>query len=69
MSIWEMLSWANVVILGVGAPIVLVFFLRDLGALLAYLNSGAAASPPLEVAPVEAEALALDACQSGRSPL
>jgi len=69
MSIWEILSWANVIILGVGAPIVLVFFLRDLGALLAYLDSGAAAAPPFEVAPVDAEPLSLDACQGGRPPL
>jgi hypothetical protein len=48
MSIWEWASWANVVILGVGAPIVFVLFLRDLKSLLAMLNSAQEALPPVE---------------------
>jgi hypothetical protein len=34
MSGWELFTWINVGLLGIGAPIVLAFFLRDLGDLL-----------------------------------
>jgi hypothetical protein len=38
MSGWEIFTWVNVVVLGVGAPIVLAFFLRDLKELLSRLR-------------------------------
>ncbi|MBM4352995.1 MAG: hypothetical protein FJ109_04250 [Deltaproteobacteria bacterium] len=70
MTIWEGLTWANVVILGLGAPVVFWFFLRDVRSLLTYLTAGeAAAEPPLELALVQAPVQAEGSCQSALPPL
>ncbi len=69
MSIWEWASWTNVVILGIGAPVVFLFFLRDLKSILACLTAAQDAMPALEAPALELEAVPLDACQSERPPL
>jgi hypothetical protein len=73
MSIWEWASWANVVILGVGAPVVFLFFMRDLKSILACLTAARDALPSMEAAAIELEpataAVTLEACQSERPPL
>ena len=38
MSGWEIFTWLSVGILGIGAPIVLVFFLFDLKELLSHID-------------------------------
>lgn len=38
MSIWEWFTWINVAILGLGAPVVMGFFLKDLKQILKQLR-------------------------------
>jgi len=42
MNVWQWFTWANVAILGLGSPIVLVFFFMTLKSLLGELNGNSA---------------------------